>query len=86
MRKAEVYKSDDGQLEADPKRAIAHDIAYTFDRIASSKAVGTSGKITPRIDFIVALDLLENIDALMPHLKLWQSFREGTPPFRTEPL
>lgn len=85
MKIIETYKSDNGELNADPIRAIAHDIAHAFDRLADERAIGTSGKIKSNVSFGTALELLENIDKLMPHLQLWQSFREGDPPFRTKP-
>lgn len=79
MKKTEVYKSDNGQLESDPMRAKAHDIAYAFDRIAKTKAIGTSSTGTSQIDWSAAMVLLENIDVVMPHLKEWDELRSNRP-------
>jgi len=84
MKKIDAYKADNGLLETDPMRAIAHDIAHTFERRAKSKAVGTSATGTSKIDWHAAMELLENIDLLMPHLQEWRDIL--TPPaVRREP-
>lgn len=68
MKTITAYKSSNGQIEQSPVRAKAHDIAHEFDRLASARAVGTSGKISSKIDWHAAMEILENLDKLQPHL------------------
>lgn len=77
MRKIEVFTSDNGNLERDFRRAKAHDIAYAFERRAKDKAVGTSSNGTSRIDWGIALHLLENWDILKPHLDDFEEWLEA---------
>lgn len=77
MRKIEVFTSDNGNLERDFRRAKAHDIAYAFERRAKDKAVGTSSNGTSRIDWGIALHLLENWDILKPHLADFEEWLEA---------
>jgi hypothetical protein len=80
MMKVDAYKSDDGQLESDPMRAKARDIAHVFEQLAKQKAIGTSSAGTSKIDWHAAMELLNNIDTLMPHLKEWDDLRRPQPP------
>lgn len=75
MKTVPAYRADDGTLETDPKRAKASDIAYAFSRRASNRP---GIDVKSKVDWHVALEILENIDLIMPHLQELQNIL--TPP------
>lgn len=84
MKVIQAYKANNGQLETDPIRAIAHDIAHAFEHRAKRAATGTSSTGSSKIDWHAAMELLEGIDTLMPHLKAWEDILRPPPPPTTE--
>lgn len=75
MKVVQTYRADNGELTTDPMRAKAYDINHAFEMAATKRAIGTSATGKSNVSFGTALELLENIDILMPHLAEWQDIR-----------
>lgn len=76
MKEITAFQSDDGTLETDARRAKAHDIARAFDRIASEKSTGSIRSST-KIDWHVAMELLENYEMLKAHIDDYEGWLEA---------
>lgn len=80
MKIIQTYRADNGELTSDPMRAKAFDIAHSFDKLASARAIGTSGTGKSNVSFGAALEMLENVDILMKHLEEWRDIVTGKGP------
>lgn len=61
MKVIEAYLCADGQVETNPQRAIAHDIAYAFAGFSRKAAVGTAASGKSHVDYHVAMELLDHM-------------------------
>lgn len=77
MRKVEAYQADNGELDRNPQRAKAHDIAVRFAQFAKDKAVGTSSSGTSKIDWHAAMELLNHPETAIEHLQEYIAIRDG---------
>lgn len=64
MKEITAYKSDNGIIESTPIRAIAYDVVHHYDRVAHDKAIGTSANGKTKIDWHIAMELLERPDII----------------------
>lgn len=76
VKRIEVYRSDNGQLEDDLKRAKAHDIQHALEEALRART--PYGEARSRIGFSEALELLDNATLLCQHLTEYVELaREG---------
>lgn len=72
MRKVEVYRADNGELDADPMRAKAHDIAAAF---ATMRAM-EPGDLKSRVDWHVAMEILRHPDLMIVNIQDYINIRD----------
>lgn len=70
MRRVEVYRSDDGNLEEALDRAKAHDLHATLPRSESN----CNAKV---LDWFDCLRIMENADLVMEHLAEFVALRDA---------
>jgi hypothetical protein len=70
--------ADNGQLDANPMRAKAHDIEKAMQKHANDRAVGTSlsGSAKTKVDWHAAMELLEHADEVIKHLQEYLELKD----------
>jgi hypothetical protein len=76
MKRIEVYKSDNGQLEEDLRRAKAHDLAHAIERERVREPGPSSLKTAPKIDWHVAMEIMCYHDIVSEHIEDYRAEME----------
>lgn len=76
MKRVEVYKSDDGQLETLLDRAKAHDLVLAISTARTSEPGPSSLKTGQRIDWHVAMDIMKYADIVLAHIQEYKAEKE----------
>ncbi|WP_439603653.1 hypothetical protein [Shinella sp.] len=72
MRRVEVYKSDDGNLEEKLDRAKAHDLHKALPKCSANP----NAKV---LDWIACLYIMENAEIVMQHLSEFLELKDTAP-------
>lgn len=77
MIKVEAFQTDDGSLEKDLRRAKARDLAYAIE---TAVRAGRGGPMPtpPKIDWHVAMEMLEHVDIVIQHLGEYLLEKDGS--------
>lgn len=76
MKRIEVYRADNGQLEENLQRAKAHDLAHAIEREFVKEPGPTSLKTAPKIDWHVAMEIMRHADLVLAHIEEYLAEKE----------